>query len=130
MEFEVGETFDISASVNEDDTCCESGDLFIRVHTPDETLRGRAYVNVVVIASSSPDVVSHVPSNPLDVFHTVPACLLPFSSLECRNMSSIDYHDMLERNVVACIEFLDIFIGYFPSFDSYILYLDNMPEEN
>jgi len=38
MEFEVGGTFSVDDSFNEDDICCESGDVSIKVHDPDKRL--------------------------------------------------------------------------------------------
>jgi len=57
IEFEVGETFGIRASVDEDDTCYESGDALIEVHDLDKTLRRRAYVDVVVTIPTSSNMV-------------------------------------------------------------------------
>jgi len=47
--FEVGETFGISASVDDDDTCSGSDNVFIKEHDLDATLVGRSYVDVVIL---------------------------------------------------------------------------------
>jgi len=70
-EFEVGDTLGISASVDVDDTCFESGDTFIEVNDFDMTLVGRSYVDDVVIVPTSP---------------------------KCHNMLLVNYHDVLEGN--------------------------------
>ena len=55
--FEVGGTFCVDASFDENDICCESNDVFIVVHDFNETLLGKSYVDVMVALSLSPDVV-------------------------------------------------------------------------
>ena len=42
-------------------------------------------------------------------------------------MLPVDYDDMLERNVVDCLESLGTFRVYDPSLDPYIVYLETMP---
>ena len=64
-EFEVGETF----SINEDDTCYESNNVFIEVHEFDATLVGQSYVDVVVIMPASPEMVDNISPSPLNSFH-------------------------------------------------------------
>jgi len=63
--FEVAETFGISAGVDEDDTCSESGDVFIKEHDLDATLVGRLYVDVVATVPTSPDLVDNICPTPL-----------------------------------------------------------------
>ena len=41
IEFKIGGIFGVEGSVDEDDICCESGDIFTKVHDPNETLVGR-----------------------------------------------------------------------------------------
>jgi len=48
-EFEVGETLGISATVDEDDTCYDLGDAFIKVYDFDATLVGRSYMDFVAV---------------------------------------------------------------------------------
>ena len=79
-EFEVWWTFDIDASVNEDNKCYESGDIFIEVHDLDETLVGRSIMDVLVIVSPSSILVDLCILNSLDISHAFPSCSLPFPS--------------------------------------------------
>ena len=44
-------------------------------------------------------------------------------------MLLVNNQDMIERNVVGCVESLGTFGGHDPSFDPYNLYLENMPEK-
>jgi len=48
-EFEVGETFSVSASADEDDTWSESDDVSIKVHDFHETPTGTSCMDVVVV---------------------------------------------------------------------------------
>jgi len=121
MEFEVGETFGISASVDEDDTCFESGDVFIEEHDLDATLVGRSYVNVMVTVSTSPDLVDNISPGHLDTFHASPSCSPPFSSPEYCDMLLINSHLILKGNEVDCSEFSGTFSGCNPFLDLYSL---------
>ena len=47
MEFKVGDTFTINASVDEDDACYDSDSVSIEVHDSVATLAGMSYVDVV-----------------------------------------------------------------------------------
>ena len=76
-EFEIGETFGVSASVYEDDICCESSNIFIKVHDLHETFTGTSCVDVVVARPASPDYVNNIYPNPLDTFHPFSSCSLP-----------------------------------------------------
>ena len=71
IEFEMGETFSIIASVDEDDTCHESNSALIEVHDFDATLVGRSCVDVVVTMSTILDMVDNLSPDPLDVVHTL-----------------------------------------------------------
>ena len=64
-EFEAGETLGISASVDTNDSCHESGDTFIEVHDFDVTFVGRSYVDAVVIIPTSPNLVDNITPTPL-----------------------------------------------------------------
>ena len=55
---------------------------------------------VVVVVSSSPNVVAHVSLDHLHILHAFLSCLLASSSHKCHNMSPIDYHVMLDGNVI------------------------------
>jgi len=112
IEFEVTETLGIIVSDDEDDTCCYLGDNFIEMHGRDETVTRRSYVDVVVTVSSGPDLINHAPSNPLDIPRVVPPCSPPSPSPECHSMLPIYYQDILEGNVVDCVESLGIFRGF------------------
>jgi len=63
MEYEVGETLGISASVGEDDTCYESDNAFIEMHDFVATLVGRSYEDVVVTVQASLDMVDNSPTS-------------------------------------------------------------------
>ena len=77
-EFKVGETFGVSAHVDEDDTCYESGDVSIEVHDLDATFARRPYMGTKVIVPISPDLTNHTSPNHLDTFHAFPFSTLPF----------------------------------------------------
>jgi len=79
--FEVGEIFYVDASVNENDICYVSEDVFIEVHDLDETLVRRSCMDVMVAVSPSLDLVDHVSPDPLDVSHAS-SCSLPSPSPE------------------------------------------------
>jgi len=87
IEYEVGDTLGVSASVGGDDTCYESNNAFIEVYDFDATLVGRSYEDVVVTVPASPDMVDNISPNPLDAFHASSLCPLPSPSLECYNIS-------------------------------------------
>jgi len=53
-EFEASETFGISAPVDEDNTCCELGDVFIEVFNLGETSLRKPCVAIVVTIPPSP----------------------------------------------------------------------------
>jgi len=74
-------------------------------------------VDVVVAKQASPDLVDDISPDPLDIFHAFSSCLLPSFSLECHNMSLVNYQDMLEKSVVHYVECLGTFRWYDPSFD-------------
>jgi len=126
-DFEIGETFIINASLDEDDICYESDNVFIKVHDFDMTLTGRSYVDVVITVPASPDMVDNISPNPFEAPHVSPLYSLPCHSPKCHNMSHVNFHDVLEGNMVDCVESLGNFSGYDPSFDPYSLYLGNMP---
>ena len=127
MEFEVGETFGISASVNEDHICSESGDVFIKEHDLEATLVGGSYVDAVATIPSNLDLVDNIYPNALDTFYVFSSNSLPSASPECRNMSLVNHHDVLKGNVVNCVKLLGTFRRYDPCQDPYIPYLGNMP---
>ena len=81
--FEVGGTFDVNASVDEDDICCELGNIFIEVYDLDETPIERLCVDFVVTVSPSPDLVDHVSPDPLDIFYAFLSCSLLLSVVIC-----------------------------------------------
>jgi len=101
-EFEVGETFFISANFDEDDTCSESTDAFIKDHDLDTTPVGRSYVDDVATIPTSPDLVDNISPNPLDLFHAFSSGSLPSPSPEYCNMSLINHHDIPKGKVVDC----------------------------
>ena len=74
MEFQVGETLGISASVVMNDTCYEPGDTFNIVHDFDVTLVVRSYVDVVIAVPVSSYMVGDISPNHLDTFHAFPSC--------------------------------------------------------
>jgi len=86
MKFEVGETFGVSTSVDEDDTCSESGDVFIEVHDLYKTPTGTSCVDVAVAGAASLDLVNNISPNPLDTLHASSSCSppsLPLSIVIC-----------------------------------------------
>jgi len=129
-EFEVGVTFYVGASIDEDDLCCESADAFIEVHDLDETLIGRSSVDVVVAVSLSPDLVDHVSPDAINIFHASPSCSLPSHSFGCCDLSPIDSHAVPEGNEDDYSESPYTFRGYDPSLNPYSLYLEDMPRKN
>jgi len=60
MEFEVGDTFGISAKADEDDTSSDLGDAFIKDHVLDAIPLGRLYVDNVATILTSPDLVDNI----------------------------------------------------------------------
>jgi len=63
-EFEVGETFGVSARVDEDDTWFELGHVFIEEYDLHETPIGTSCVDVVGVGSANPDFVDNISPNP------------------------------------------------------------------
>jgi len=127
MEFEVGETFGIDAGVDEDDVCCESGNVFIEVHDLDATPLGKSCMNDMVAEPPSPDLVDHISLDSLDILHASRSCSPPSHSFEYCDMLLINSHVMLEGTEVDYYESSDTFRGYDPSLDPYSLYLENAP---
>jgi len=60
MEFEVGETLGVSASVDEYDTSSESGNVSIETHDFHETPTGTSCVDVVVAGPTSHDFIDNI----------------------------------------------------------------------
>ena len=104
MEFKIGETFGIRASVDEDNNCYESGNAFIKVHNLDATLVGRSHIDVMVTIPTSSNLVDNMSPNPLNAFHALSSCSPPSPFPECRNMPLINYHDVLKGNVVGYVD--------------------------
>jgi len=69
--------------------------FFLMVDDVNETPVRKLCMVVVVVMSLSPDLVNHISSNFLEVFHAF-SRLLPSPPPKYHNMSSIDYHDMFE----------------------------------
>jgi len=126
-EFEVGETFTVNASIDEDDACYDSDSVPIEVSDYDATLVGRSYIDVVITMPTSSVMTDDVSLDPLDTPYASPLCSLPSPSPECHNMSFADFYDMLQGDVSNCIESLGTFRGYDPSLDLYGLYLESRP---
>jgi len=124
-EFEVGATFIVNASVDADDACYDSDSLFIEVPDSDAIVAGLSFVDVVSIVRTSFVLVANASPVPLDTPHASSLCSLP--SPECHTMPFADFHDMLQGDVLDCIDSLGIFRGYYPSLDPYSLYLQSMP---
>ena len=114
-EFEVAETFNINASVNEDDIFYESDCVLIEVHISNVTHVGRSSGDVVVTMLASPDLIENISSDHLDISHAFPACSPPYPPPKCHNLSSVDFHDMLMGDVFDCVESLGTFRGCDPS---------------
>ena len=127
--FEVGETFGINASVDEDDTYCQSDEVFTEVHDLYENPIGNSCVDVMVMGPASPNLVDNIYPNLLYTFYVLSSCSLPSPSPKYRNISLVHYQGMLEGNIIDCVEFQGIFKGYDPSLDPYSLYLGNMLEK-
>lgn len=128
-EFKIGETFGVHTSVDEDDTCSESGDVFIEVYDLHETPTGTSCVDVVAARPISPNLVDNISTNPLDTFHFSSSCSPPSSSPKCCDMLLIDSHVIRKGNKVDCSESPGTFKGYDPSLDPYSLYLKDLPEK-
>jgi len=126
MELEVGETFGISTSVDEDDTWSKLGHVFIEEYDLYETLIGTSCEYVLVVGSANPDFVDNISPNPLDTFHASSSCSPPSPSPECCDMLLIDSHAILEGNEIDCSESPGTLRGYDPSIDLYRLYLEDM----
>ena len=60
-EFDVGETFTVNASVDEDDACYDSDNGSIEVRDYDATPTGRSYVDVVITVPTSSIMVDDGP---------------------------------------------------------------------
>jgi len=126
-EFEVGETFSVHASVDKNDICCESDNVFIKVHDSDAAPVGRSYTDVVVTVLAGPDMVDNISPDPLDRFHAPSSCSLPSLSPKPCNLLLVACYDMLEGHEIDCMNSLGTFKGNDPSLDPYSLYLRNMP---
>jgi len=126
-EFEVGETFTVNASIEEDDACFDSDSVSIEVREFDATPARRSYVDVVISVPASCVMVADVSLDSLDAPHASPLCSLPSPSPECHKMPSADFHDMLQGDVFDCLDSLGTFRGYNPSLTPYSLYLESMP---
>ena len=94
-EFEVGETFTVNASVDEDDVCYDSDNDLIEVHDSDAAPVGRSYGDVVVTMPASPDLVENVSHDHLDTLHVSPSGYHPPLPL-----SAIIYHSL---HVMICL---------------------------
>ena len=126
-ELKVGGTFSVNASVDEDDICYESDNVFIEVHDSDANPVERSYGDVVVTMVAGPDMADNISHDPIGTFHSFSSCLLPSLSLKHYNLSVIACHDMLEGNDIDCMDSLGTFRGYDPSLDPCSLYLGSMP---
>ena len=71
-------------------------------------------MDVVVVESTSPDFIAHVSPDHVDILPASPLPSLPSPSLECHNLSGIDYHAALKGKVSDCIGSLGTFEGYDP----------------
>jgi len=76
----VGDTLGINTSVNEDDLCCELGDVSTQVHDCYKTSLGSSCVDVIVVGPTSPDVIAHISPNHATMLHFSPSTFitLPF----------------------------------------------------
>ena len=80
MEFGIGETFGVSASVDEDDTWFELGNIFIEEYDLHESPIGTSCVDVVVTRPTNSDFIDKISPNSLDTFHTSSSCSPPSPS--------------------------------------------------
>ena len=64
QEFEIGETFTVNASVDEDDDCYDSDSVSIEVHNAVVTHARMSYVDVVLTMPTSSVMTDDVPLNP------------------------------------------------------------------
>ena len=83
-------------------------------------------MDLMVTVSASLDLIGNISSYAIDTFHAFSLYSLPSPSHECCNTSSVDYQNIVEENVVDCVESLGIFRGCDLSLDLYTLYLENM----
>jgi len=86
-------------------------------------------VDVVVVESASPDFIAHVSPGHIELLPVFPLPTPPSPSLECHNLSSIDYHDALKGKVSDFNESLGTFEAYNPSFDPFHDNLVDMPRK-
>ena len=100
-----------SISVDEDDLCFELGIVSTLVPDCRETSLGSSCVDVVVVEPTSRDFIAYVSPGPIDLFPISPLSSPPSPSLECPNLSVIDYHDVLQGKVFNCIGSLGTFEG-------------------
>jgi len=126
-EFRVSEILGVSASVDEDDTWFELGNIFIEEYGLHETPLGTSCVDLMVAGLANLDFIDNTSPNPLDTFHASPFRSLPSPPPDYRNMLPTNYHDMFEGNMVDCLEPLGNFRECDPSLNPYSLYLDTMP---
>jgi len=82
-----------SASVDEDDLCCELGDVFTQVSDCHKTSLGTSCVDVMIVGPTSPDVIAHISPDHVDILHVSPLPSLPSLPsrfLECYSLSAHD----------------------------------------
>jgi len=113
-------------SVDEDGMCCELVDVSTQVPDCHETPLVSSCVNVAVVESTSPDFITDVSPDHVDMLHVSSLPSLPSPSLECDNLSITNFHDVLNRKVSGCMDSLGTFKGYNPSLEPYSLYLESM----
>ena len=118
-----------SVSAEEDDLCCELGNVSTQVPDFHETPLESSCVEVVVVESTTPDFIAHVSLDHIEMLLVFPLASLPSPSLECPNLSVIDYHDVHKGKVSDCIRSLGTFEGYDPPFDPFHNHLVDIPRK-
>jgi len=76
--------------------CYELGDISTEVPNCHATPLVSSCVDVVVVVSTSTDFTAHVSPDHVDILPASPLPSPPSPSLECHNLSGIDYHDALK----------------------------------
>ena len=106
--------------------CYKLSDVSTQVPDCHATPLVSSCVDVVVVESTSPDFITHVSPDHVDILPASPLPSPPSPSLQCHNLSGIGYHDTLKGQVSDCIGSLGTFQGYNPPFDPFHDYLVDM----
>ena len=101
--------------------------MSIEVHDFDATIAGMSYVDVVPNVPTSSVMVDNASPVPPDTSHASLLCSLPSPSPESHPMPFANFHDMLQGEMLDCMDSLGTFRGYDPFLDPYGVYLKSQP---